>query len=313
VKSNLEEFKESLKEIYKSRYPQILKALETQKPTTFRINLTKSTNRNIIKDLEQKGFKIKKGPIDNSYIIYHFPAKTYISDTTSFKEGFIYVQELSSMLPPTILAPKPGEIIIDMAAAPGSKTTQLADFAQNKAYIIALEKHPLRIEILRHNVKLQGAEKVKIIPADGIKYDKKNPELENYFDKVLVDAPCSSEGSFYLKDPKTYSFWKIKKRREMSSIQKGLLISGYRMLKPKGSMVYSTCTFGVEENELVLEWFLERYPEAIIKEITLPVNNTMNGIISWNNKSLNKKISKSKRILPNELFTGFFLALIEKP
>lgn len=308
----LEKFKDSLKEIFGTKYPQVEKGLKQIQPTTFRINTLKQVNeQKVIEKLKEQGFNVQKGPLENSYLIKSNSG--YISDTEEFKFGKIYVQELSSMIPPLVLDPQPGEKIMDMAAAPGSKTTQMAALTENRSEILALEKHPIRIKTLRHNVELQSAENVQVLQGNGIKFDRRNPQFTEFFDRVLVDAPCSTEGNINLNNPKSYKYWNIHKRKDMSRIQKGLIMSGIRMLKPGGTLVYSTCTYGMEENELVLEWLLEKIPELKIEKIDLDIQNKVPGIRKWNNKELNPQIKNSVRILPNELFTGFFIAKIRKP
>lgn len=309
----LDFFKNSLRGIYPLQYNSILDSMNQSKPTTFRVNKTKSKNIDVISILKKDGFNINNGPLENSYIVKNSLEDKYISDTDVYKNGLIYLQELSSMIPPILLHPKSNEKILDMASSPGSKTTQLADLANNKAEILAIEKHPIRIKTLHYNINHQSSKDVTVLEGNGIKFDKRNPQFCNFFDKVLVDAPCSSEGRFNLSNYKTYKYWSINKRKEMSKAQKGLLISGYRMLKPGGLLAYSTCTFGLEENEMVLDWFLQKYPEAKLKNINLPIKNIKNGIITWNGKNYNPQISKSIRIIPDKLFTGFFVALIEKP
>lgn len=310
---NIELFKENLKKLYPGDYTSILKGLSTVLPTTFRINRQNANPPEVLESLTAQGLFITKGPIDNSYIIKDTKRAINISDTKEYQNGQIYVQELSSMIPPLVLNPNAGEYVMDMAAAPGSKTTQLAELAENKANIVALEKHPIRIQTLEYNVKLQKSENIKIIQGNGIKFDKRNPQYVGIFDKVLADVPCSTEGKINLKNPRSYKFWNPWKYKSMTSIQKGILISGIRMLKSGGTLVYSTCTFNIEENEKVLDWLLSKIPELELEEIKLPMINTKRGITKWDGKELNPKIKKSLRILPDGLFTGFFIAKIKKP
>ncbi len=308
--SKLSIFLGSIKEIYGNMYPQVEKGLKQSRFTTFRVNLSKAKPEEVLESLENQGFRVIKGPLQNSYVITHL--KSHISDTPEFIEGKIYVQELSSMIPPIILAPQKAEKIMDMAAAPGSKTTQIADLVNDEAEIVAMEKHPIRIKILEHNIELQGYKNIRIIQGNGIKFDRRNPQYTEYFDRILVDVPCSTEGSINITNPKTYKHWNIYKRKDMSRIQKGILMSGIRMLKPGGTLVYSTCTFGMEENELVLDWLLEKMPELKIEKIDLGIKNTLNGIAKFEGKPLDAKVRNAIRVLPNEMFTGFFVAKIVK-
>lgn len=309
-------FINSIREIYNDKSTEILQNLKIDHPTTFRINtLIKQNITQTLDEIKLHGFDVIKGPLDNSYIatVINAKEKVHISDTNAFITGKIYVQELSSMLPPIILDPKASEKILDISAAPGSKTTQLAALSNNKSEILAIEKHPMRIKTLEHNLRLQQVQNAHTLQANGIKFDMRNPQFKEYFDKVLVDAPCSSEGQFNLTNPKTYKYWNIYKRNDMSKIQKGLLIAGFRMLKPGGTLVYSTCTYAVEENEMVLDWLLSKVGDhAKITKIELPISNTLPGKTTYSHKKLNQQIKHSLRILPNKQFTGFFVARIVK-
>ena len=319
---NLEVFLANLKEVYPAIFPTVEKGLRNDRNTTFRFVRSAENEEKARENLKELGYQIKAGPIENSYEIVKEPKKMYISDSDAFKNGWIYVQEFASMVPPTILeldkeAETGGPLkILDMAAAPGSKTSQIADLTNYESEILALEKHPLRIQKLKHNLAIYICDNVEALWANGIKFDKRNPQFIEFFDRVLVDAPCSSEGRFNLNDVKTYKYWNIKKRREMSKAQKGLLMSGIRMLKPGGILVYSTCTFGTEENELVLQWLLEKMPELEIEKFEIPFKNYANGLtqITKDGKSiqLEKQIKNAVRVIPNEQFGGFFIAKIRK-
>lgn len=321
--STLEIFLNNLKEIYPAIFTTVEKGLRNNRNTTFRFVRRADFENQAREDLKNAGYQIKAGPMENSYEIIKEPKKGYISDTESFKNGWIYVQEFASMAPPLLMELDKTDgldrplRILDMAAAPGSKTSQIADLTNYKSEMLALEKHPIRIQKLKHNLAIYKCDNVQAFMANGIKFDKRNPQFVEFFDRVLVDAPCSSEGRFNLNDPRTYKYWNIKKRREMSKAQKGLLMSGIRMLKPGGVLVYSTCTFGTEENEEVLQWLLEKMPELEIEKVEMPFKNTHAGLttITKENKQLqlNKQIKNSIRVLPNEQFGGFFIAKIKKP
>ena len=212
-----------------------------------------------------------------------------------YQNGEIYIQSFSSMLPPIILDPKPKENILDMCAAPGGKTTQLAAISGNKAYITACERNPIRSEKLKYNIERQGAKGISVIIKDA-------RELDDFlkFDKILLDAPCSGSGTLYLEDKeidKTFTEELIKKsvRRQISLIKKAI-----RLLKPGGELVYSTCSILKEENENVVKQILDNNVQVIPIELddTIPyLHTTIDGTVC---------------VMPTKVFEGFFVAKIKK-
>lgn len=233
-----------------------------------------------------------------------------LTDTAVYRAGHIYVQSLSSMLPPLLLDPQPGEMILDLTAAPGSKTTQMASLMQNRGTIIANDSNKPRFFRLLANVKLQGATCAQCVLSHGETVWRRYGET---FDRVLVDAPCSAEGRFDMNDPRTYRYWKLRKVREMVRKQKRLLYSGIRALKPGGVLVYSTCTFAPEENEGVVSWALEKFAGVVEPMASrLPVSNVAVPLTAWEGKPFATGIRHAVRILPTATMEGFFLAKLTR-
>ena len=239
-----------------------------------------------------------KGEKEDALVIKNVKEKQ-IQDLKMYEAGEIYLQSLSSMVPPLVLNPKPNEKVLDLTAAPGSKTTQMAAMMQNKGYILANELDALRCERLKYNVEKQGATIIEINNGRGEVIGKK---YEGYFDKVLLDAPCSGEGRFLANDAKTYRNWSEKTVKELAKLQKKLLKSAYQALKHGGELVYSTCTLNREENEEILEWAISELEGLRLKNINLDIKNTVKGI------SDNKEIEKAIKILPSKDNEGFFVA-----
>ncbi|WDC84105.1 RsmB/NOP family class I SAM-dependent RNA methyltransferase [Caloramator sp. mosi_1] len=202
-----------------------------------------------------------------------------------YKEGYIYIQSLPSMIPPLVLDPKNGEKVLDMTAAPGSKTTQMAAMMNNEGYILANELDKIRCERLKYNVELQGASIVEVVNGRGEQLGDKYPEE---FDKVLLDSPCSGEGRFNIKDVKTYRFWSPKEVNRLSNLQKKLMLSAYKALKKGGIMVYSTCTLNRKENEEVLEWALNNLDIEIL-DIDLNINGVVEAFTDMYDKSIKRQ------------------------
>ncbi|NCT55681.1 RsmB/NOP family class I SAM-dependent RNA methyltransferase [bacterium] len=310
MKTLPEQFTNIILSLYKSNYKDILSSYNKEKPTTFRVNLLKHNSPEILQSLRNQGFVFDKGEIENSYIIKK-SLNTKISETMEFNKGLIYVQELSSMIPPLVLDPKEGEYILDMTAAPGSKTTQMAVLSNNKAHILAVEKDLIRYKKLKYNTSLQGANITTKLD-NAIILHKKYPEFINFFDKILLDAPCSSEGRFNLNKPKSYKYWNLKKVKEMQNQQRRLLNTAAQLLKPGGTLVYSTCTLNTKENEENVNWILEKYGSLKVKNINIDLKNKKSGFTKIEGKELNKDISKTLRVIPNGVYGGFFITKLVK-
>jgi NOL1/NOP2/sun family putative RNA methylase len=224
--------------------------------------------------------------------------------------GLIYVQEAASMAPPLVLKPEPGERVLDMAAAPGSKTTQMAAMMGNTGIIIANDPSPTRVRGLIGNVDRAGCLNVAVCRMDGLGLGR---SLAGACDKVLVDAPCSSEGTIR-KSAQALDRWSVAAVRRFPSIQKRLIAAGYHALRPGGFMVYSTCTVAPEENEAVVAHLLSRHPEAEVCDADLPGMKMRPALVEWEREQFPKVVSRCRRILPQDNDTEpFFVARIRRP
>ena len=226
--------------------------------------------------------------------------------------GYYYVQEIASMLSVLSLKPQPGELVLDIAAAPGSKTTQMAATMKNTGTIIANDVNIGRLKILASNMERCGATNAILTKKDGIALCKRLKQEGFQFDKILVDAPCSGEGTLR-SSMATARMWNPKTIRNLSRLQKALLASTIEILKPKGELVYSTCTHAPEENEEVVSFVLEEFKGEIkIESISLPIK-CRSGLTRWGENSYDKEVEKSCRIYPQDNDTeGFFLAKIKR-
>jgi len=223
--------------------------------------------------------------------------------------GLIYVQEAASMAPPLVLGPQPGERVLDIAAAPGSKTTEMSAMMQNTGIIISNDPSPTRVRALIGSVDRAGCLNVAVCRMGGASLGR---ALEGTCDRVLVDAPCSSEGTIR-KSAQALDHWSVGAIERFPSIQKRLIVAGYRALKPGGVMVYSTCTVAPEENESVVAHLLERQPEADVVAAELPGLVMRPGLREWGSESFPEAVTRCRRILPQDNDTEpFFLALMRK-
>jgi len=303
------EFLERLKVIYPSYYYQIYNTFLIKKQQTFRINYLKVNLKSLKEFLHRERIKYKELVWPEGCFILKTTLKV-LQASYIYNQGFIYVQNVSSTIPALILSPKKDDKILDLCAAPGAKTTQIASLAGPDSEIIAIEKIRIRYYKLLANLRIQGADFVRALLYDGIWVRKKFPE---YFHKVLLDAPCSSEGRFYVHNPKSFKYWKYKKVKEMSHKQKRLLVSAIYSLKPQGVLVYSTCTFSPEENEEIVDWALNKFKDNLeLLPVEIPLKNITTGLVKWREKKFSHSLKLTSRIIPNEFMEGFFIAKLKK-
>jgi len=230
-----------------------------------------------------------------------------IGKTLQFILGKYYIQSLSSMIPALILKPAKSDVVLDLCAAPGSKTTQLSEMMENKGTLYANEISVDRIKSLVFNIEKMNSLNIGVINKKGELLSK---SFHNYFDKILVDAPCSALGILQKKG-EVNNWWNENKISLFSDIQYRLLLSALKMCKVGGEIVYSTCTLTLEENELVVNQILKNYPVEICN-INLPVSSA-EAFTKYNNEILNPAVARARRILPWEINSeGFFVAKFKK-
>ena len=300
----------------KKDYNSYLEILKIPPVRSIRCNKLKISPDKLKKKLEDKTWKIKQ-PYKN------YPEVIIVENNLEPGElgralehllGYYYIQELASMLPIMALGPKENEIILDLCSSPGSKTTQTASEMKNTGTIIANEVSLGRIKILASNLERCGVTNTIISRKDGVAFcnriKKYNPELK--FDKILVDAPCSGEGTLR-SSPKTYVMWNIKTIKVLPRIQKQLVLSAFEILKSGEELIYSTCTHAPEENEEVVDFILKELKGKIkLEKISLPVK-FREGLTKWNNQEYSKEVKKCARIYPQDNNTeGFFIAKFRK-
>ena len=217
--------------------------------------------------------------------------------------GYIHIQEEVSMVPPLILDPQPGEQVLDLCASPGSKTTQISQMMENRGLVIANEPSLARVAPLRSNCERLGALNVAITRYDGRRFP------HGPFDRILVDAPCSSEGRAR-RSPGLLGKGSCKRSLDLQPLQMGLLQNAVRLAKPGGTVVYSTCTYAPEENELVVETVLD---QARLEKVSIPGLKECPGITEWNGQNLSVDLLSCARYYPHLNDTGgFFVAKLIK-
>ena len=221
--------------------------------------------------------------------------------------GDYYIQSLSSMLPPISLNACENETVLDLCSAPGSKTTQIGEMMNNNGTLIANEIALDRVKMLVFNIDRMNLINAGVIHSKG---ELLNKIYQDHFDKILVDAPCSGLGIIQKKN-EVSNWWSLERISVLGDLQLRLLIAAIKMAKPDGEIVYSTCTLTVEENELIINKVLEKYPVEIV-DLELPVKSHP-AFSSYEGKSLNPSLSKAHRILPWEISSdGFFIVKLRK-
>ena len=285
-----------LKEQYSdSDIKKIIDGYSKKRKTTIRVNTLLSNNSEVLDIFNKLNIEYDQVPCyDNAFIIKN-RNETDLYELDLLKEGKIYMQSLSSMLPPIIMEPKEHEDILDMAAAPGGKTTEIAALTNNNSKITAVEFNKIRAEKLRYNIKKQGCNKVYVLEADSKK-------LDDFFkfDNILLDAPCSGSGTLDLNNDRTFKYFTEKLIKKSSETQFELLKKALTILKPGKTMIYSTCSILSIENEDVVSKVMKQFNCEIV-----PIN--VEGI-----ELLPTKIEGTMVVCPNELYEGFYIAKIKK-
>ena len=180
--------------------------------------------------------------------------------------GLYYLQEASAMAPASLLDAQPGERVLDLCAAPGGKSTQLAAAMEGQGLLVCNEIHPKRAQILSGNIERMGIANALVVSATPAQLSQRFP---GWFDRVQVDAPCSGEGMFR-REPAAIADWSEETVQMCAQRQKGILADASRMVRPGGHLVYSTCTFAPEENEGVIADFLRTHPDFTLEEVEAP-------------------------------------------
>ena len=223
---------------------QIYEGFAAKRKTTLRVNTIKTDADAVKSALQAAGIACEAAPWSRDALIMESGSEAAVQALPLYERGEVYMQSLSSMIPPLVLEPKADECILDMAAAPGGKTTQMAALSGNRAQITACEKNKIRADRLRFNLERQGAKGVVVMETDSRK-------LDDFFafDKILLDAPCSGSGTLSTEGP--CSFNKELLDRSVKT-QEVLLRKALSLLKPGHEMVYSTCSILAQENERLL-------------------------------------------------------------
>lgn len=291
--------KNMLEEQYGEEITQkIMEGYTKKREISFRVNTLKSNVNAIKNKLNEKEIKFEKIPWSKEAFIIKNSGKKEIQELDMYKNGEIYFQSLSSMLPPIILNPKENADILDMTAAPGGKTTQMAALSKNRAHITACEKNKIRAERLKYNIDKQGAKCVFTMTKDARYID----DLFS-FEQILLDAPCSGSGTLNINDSGFKNNFTRELIKRSTDTQLALLEKAIRILKPGNEMVYSTCSILSCENEDIIKKIIENHNVEIV-----PIE--FEGIDCI--PVLPTQLEGTLCVCPTELYEGFFVAKLKK-
>lgn len=268
------------------------------KYTTLRVNTLKSNLEEVKEILFKNNINYKSVSWYKDALIIENAKEKDIRALSIYEEGKIYLQNLSSMLPPLVVSPKEKESILDMAAAPGGKTTELSALSNNNALITAIEKDKIRSDRLKYNLNKQGASRVTVLVEDASK-------LDDFFrfDKILLDAPCSGSGTIDLENISSYKNFSEDLIKKSIERQKKLLLKASKIIKSGGEIIYSTCSILKDENENIVSLLLNNNDFEIV-----PLDENL----FINIPKLPVTIKGTICVCPNELYEGFYLAKIKK-
>jgi len=271
-----------------------------------RVNTVQADIKEVKKSIEAKGWILKPIPwCKEGFWIEHNDRRD-VGNLLEHHLGKIYVQEAASMIPPLVLNPQPGDIVLDMCAAPGSKTTQMGAMMENKGIIVANDFKGARLQSLGINVQRSGLTNIMITLMHGKRF------FGFQFDKILVDAPCSGMGAIR-KSLKTIHIWNPLMISKLAREQKGLLENAFHNLKVGGELVYSTCSVEPEENEGVVDYLVTKFHTASVEKVTLKGLKVSPTITEFSGIKFDSRVKNCLRIWPQDNDTeGFFVAKIKK-
>ncbi len=311
----------ALPELFVERLQTLLSAEEyassvqsfcNPKPLTIRPNTLRASEQEVLAEVADGG--LQTAPIDWCPLCHLVTKGTIreLQELPSWSSGELYIQAASSMLAAYALQVEPKMRVLDMCAAPGSKTSQLAALMNNQGMLVANDRSRKRLYRLREILQMQGATNVEVLCGPGERLGQSHVDC---FDRVLVDAPCSGEGRFRMDRPIRLARWSLQEIRSLAKLQEQLLVAALRCVCVGGMVVYSTCTFAPEENEFVLDKVLKRnsidaeviqIPDYLFPPTIKPP------ISSWNEKTIEHDLGHSIRIIPDATTTGFFIACLKR-
>jgi NOL1/NOP2/sun family putative RNA methylase len=280
-------------------YDAFLAACERPLPSVVRVNTIKADPGRARRALDAEGIDYE--PVDWHDHLLRLPDGSPGTNWPYF-HGWLHGQEEVSAVPALAVDPQPGEQIWDSCAAPGSKTTQLSALMDDRGLVVGNDNNLGRLSSLRHNAERLGVTNLVVTKQDGRNFSL-NPFDFDEFDRAIVDAPCSCEGTIR-KNPTTLEEWTLEHVHSVAAVQKGILSRAVQATKPGGIVVYSTCTFAPEENEAVVDHVLDTEDCEVVAFD--PPLDSVSGVTEWEGDSYDPRVTDTHRIYPHLNDTGGF-------
>lgn len=295
-----------LARIFGTRPGDVEDLLSGERGSAFRVNPLRGDVD--VAELEAEGYDLE--PIDwcpGAYGIGDADRRR-LAASPWFQEGRVFIQNPSSFVPPLALDPQPGDAILDVGAAPGGKSSHIAALVGNDAELWLNDPLPARIRKLQEVTALLGVRYSQMTQFAGQHIDK---FVERTFDRILLDAQCSGEGLVDLRRGNALEHWSLARVEKYSRLQQRMLVAAFKLLEPGGTLVYSTCTFGPEENEHPIDHLVRHFPAEVVP-IDLDVPGRRPGLKSWDGRTFDPQVADAIRILPSEQMEGFFVCKLRK-
>lgn len=234
-----------------------------------------------------------------------------IRDDELITSGQVFIQNAASWLPVLALDPQKGEMILDICAAPGGKTSHIAAITDNKAIIWANDNSRPRLAKLQANMQRLGAKVAQYTLYDATQLVRKMAPGQQ-FDKILLDAPCSGEGLMHIESDKDLATWSVAHIKRLQQLQKRVIMQAWQLLKPGGTLVYSTCTMAPEEDEAIIDYLLRSQIDVRIAPLQFDPPNRVSTVKQWNGKQYNPLVANCLRLAPSSNIEAFFVAKLQK-
>ena len=283
---------------YNDAADRIWNGLSVDRVTSLRVNTLKTSLDAVKNSLLNAGLEPAGTAFYHDALTLPSGSEPLLRKLPEYENGCIYLQSLSSMIPPLLLDAQPGDDVLDMCAAPGGKTSEIVQLTGNRSMITACEPDRIRCERLRSNMKRLGCERVNVLNTDARKLDD---FLK--FDRILLDAPCSGSGTLCPDRTDGKSAFSIKLVNNSVKLQRELLLKACKLLKRGGRLVYSTCSLLQQENE---EHIASVLRSGGLRLVAVDIS-AIPGI-----PALKNKVPGTLTVLPDQQFEGFFVAVFEK-